>query len=198
MQPNAEAKKGWPPSEARIWTVAVTMIAIGYFLGGLCDVYFEDRSLRATAPGRAGVALGVLLGWGGYHLLSQRALDIWALLGPASSAAHRSPYQSILASILWGFAFAAVASLFAGIITRSLENAIGKAPDKEKAKPSRADHPFSILNWTVEVGSLEVQYPPAEPVPCVGLGGSLALPNECGRDQGSARRGEIKSGVAYS
>jgi len=142
MKSNAEMEKCGPPSEARIWAVAITMIAIGYFLGGLCDVYFEDRSLRATAPGRAGVALGVLLGWGGYHLLSQRALDIWALLGPASSAAHRSPYQSILASILWGFAFAAVASLFAGIITRSLESTTTKDHGKKKAKPSRAGHPL--------------------------------------------------------
>lgn len=124
MRPNAEVKKGAPPSEARIWAAAIVGVASAYFVGILFDIYMESDP-HALIPPKAGLAFGILLGWGGYHLLNRRAHDIWALVG-VMGAIGLPPGRSILASFLRGLALAAFVFPIAWIVARSRENAIGK------------------------------------------------------------------------
>ena len=141
MQSNAEAKKAAPPSEARIWTAALVGVAIAYFMGILFDIYMGSDP-HAMIPRRASLAFGVLLGWGGYHLVNRRAYDIQALVGVAGAIVLPPPGRSILAGFLYGLSLTAFVLPIVGIVTRSHESAIGKAPDKKKAKPSRSGHPM--------------------------------------------------------
>lgn len=141
MQRNGKTEKGATPSEVRIWAAALTGAVGGCFVAVLFDVY-EGEPLQRMIPWRASVALGCLLGWGGHHLISRRAQDIWVFIGLMGTVGAGRAHGSILSGVLVSAVIAFLASLFGGAIVRSLENARAKDDAEAKGKLPRSDHPM--------------------------------------------------------
>lgn len=141
MQVSGKTKEGAALSEARIWAAALVGVVVACFVAILFDIH-KGGALSTMIPWRASVALGSLVGWGGHHLISRRAHDIWLLPPLAGPILTGRPHGSISRGFLISAVIAFLASLFGRAVARSLENARAKDDAETKGKLPRSDHPM--------------------------------------------------------
>ncbi len=138
MRLNSGDKPTKQVSEVRIWlgvfAAMIAMVVVSTVAG-----LFEGNDIASALIGTTGAALGVLLAWGGYHLVSRRPEDAFSIIYMGTLVAMSGDKHRTFAE---SFAGCLIISVITYSIVGMLKRSLGQARSRrsKKAAPPRSDH----------------------------------------------------------